>query len=178
MIRTPKSFVGILIMTKVKLSKDSPEELVALLQRRGKINNEGEYSFGWQSYPGVCEITSYGKTEADENIDEALMRETQEELGEKIVKMILEYGKEKIFDKVNEKGERYYIFASLLPKEVFKEIKLDVSTGGIEIVRKTDLKNIKEIYFGKEKIFITDLNNITLWELPISVLEKAFQIFG
>jgi hypothetical protein len=92
--------------------------------------------------------------------------------------MILQCGKEQLLDEVNEKGERYYIFTSLLPKEVLKEIQLDISTGGIEIVRKSDLEKMESCYFGKEKITIKDLDNITLWELPVSVLQKAFEIFS
>lgn len=172
-----KTFVGILIMTKIKISHDSPEELVALLQRRGKVNNDGDYCFKWQSYPGVCEITSYGKAEKDEDAEKALMREIKEELGENVAEMISKCGKQKIYDEVNPKGERYYIFTSLLPKEIFKNMKLDISTGGIEVVRKSDLKDIRECYFSNEKIFITDLKNITLWELPTAILEKAFKIF-
>lgn len=173
-----KTFVGILIMTKVKLSKDYPEELVALLQRRGKINDEGPDCFNWQSYSGLCEITSYGKADENEEAEKALMRETTEELGEKVSEMILQYGKKQLLDEVNERGERYYISTSLLPKEVLKEIQLDISTGGIEVVRKSDLEKMESHYFGKEKIAIKDLDNITLWELPVSVLQKAFEIFS
>jgi len=174
----PKTFVGILIMTKIKLSENSPEELVALLQRRGKINDEHESGFNWQSFPGLCEITAYGKAEENEDVEIALEREIAEELGEKTLEMIKQVGKEKIFEHTNDKGEKYFIFASLLPIDIFKTIQLDISTGGIEIVKKSDLENIESHYFGKEKITIKDLDNITLWELPVSVLQKAFEIFS
>jgi len=175
----PKTFVGILIMTNVYThEKTSEKELVAILQRRGKVSDEDNTSFKWERYSGFCEVTSYGKMEANETIEETLMREVSEELGSKVAKMIKKYDKKILFEKVNNKGEKYCVFCTLLPSEVFGAMQLDVSTGGIEIIRKSDIKKIKETYFGKSKKSISDLKDITLWELPVSVLKKSFEMFS
>jgi len=97
----PKTFVGILIMTNVYThEKTSEKELVAILQRRGKVSDEDNTSFKWERYSGFCEVTSYGKMEANETIEETLMREVSEELGSKVAKMIKKYDKKILFEKI------------------------------------------------------------------------------
>lgn len=164
-------------MTKIKLEENSPEELVALFQRRGKFNTENPEGFKWQSFDGLCEITSYGKAEKNESPEKALKREMKEELGKKAAKMILKSKPVKLYETMENDGDKVFVWASLLPKEILKEIKLDISTGGIEIIRKSDLKNIKEEKFSPEKCSVKNSENITLFEIPVSAIEKAFEIF-
>lgn len=164
-------------MTKVKLSDTSPGELVALLQRRGKINAENGNGFKWQSYAGLCEVTSYGKAEEGETAEEALKREVCEELGDIVCQEIFNSKYVKIYENTENDGDRQIVWATLLPKEVLKNMKLDISTGGIEIVRKSDLQNIKEVKFSKLKSCVKSSDDITLFETPVSAIKKAFEIF-
>ncbi len=164
-------------MTKIKLSEESPEELVAILQRRGKIDTENDYGFKWQSFPGLCEITSYGKAKLNESPEEALKREMNEELGEKATKIIFESKPEKIYEKTEEDGDGVFVWTVLCDKNILKEIKLDVSTEGIEMIRKEDLEKINFANIEQKGMQIKNLDDITIFEIPVTVLRKAFEIF-
>ncbi|MFA5934857.1 MAG: NUDIX domain-containing protein [Candidatus Paceibacterota bacterium] len=172
-----KIFVGMLVMTKLKLSENLEEETVALLQRRGKINTDNDYGFKWQSFNGLCEITSYGKAEQNETPEEALKRETIEELGEKASKTIFESKPIKIYEKIERDDDNVFVWATLCNKNILKEIKLDISTGGIEIIRKDDLEKINFANFEQKGLEVKNLDEIKLFEVPIAVLERAFEIF-
>ena len=177
MNKKSKIFVGVLVMTKVKLYEDLPEELVALFQRRGKINAENDDGFKWQSYAGLCEVTTYGKSEEGEVAEEAVKREACEELGDIVCKEIFKSKLIKIYENTESDGDKQIVWTTLLPKEVLKNMKLDISTGGIEIVRKSDLQNIKEVKFSNQKSCIKSSDDITLFETPVSAVRKAFEIF-
>jgi hypothetical protein len=172
-----KTFVGILVMTKLKLSENSGEELVAILQRRGKINTDNDYGFKWQSFSGLCEITFYGKAEKDEKPEETLKRETKEELGEEAFKNIFSSNPIKIYEKLENDGDNVFVWAVLCNKKILKEIKLDISTSGIEIIKKEDLEKISFANFQQKGVQIKNLDEIKLFEVPVKVLEKAFEIF-
>lgn len=164
-------------MTKLKLSESSEEELVAILQRRGKINTENDYGFKWQSFSGLCEITSYGKAEAGELPEQALQREMKEELGERAAEKILKSNPIIIYKKVENDGDNIYAWATLCDKNILKEIKLDISTGGIDIITKNDLEKINSANFTQKGLEIKNLEDITLFEVPVSIINKAFEIF-
>ena len=172
-----KIFVGILVMTKLKLSEDSEEETVAILQRRGKINTDNDYGFKWQSFNGLCEITSYGKAEQDETPEEALKREIIEELGEKALETIFESKPVKIYERTEKDGDNVFVWAALCNKNILKEIKLDISTGGMEIIKKQDLEKISFANFEQKGLQVKNLDEIKIFEVPIDVLGKAFEIF-
>ena len=172
-----KIFVGILLMTKLKLSENSEEETVAILQRRGKINTDNNYGFKWQSFNGLCEITSYGKAEQNENPEEAVKRELDEELGEKASKTIFESNPIKIYEKTEKDGDNVFVWATLCDKNILKEIRLDISTGGMEIIKKNDLEKISFADFYQKGLEVKNLDEIKLFEVPLAVLERAFEIF-
>jgi ADP-ribose pyrophosphatase YjhB (NUDIX family) len=173
-----RDFVGILVMTKIKFSEDSPEELVAILQRRGKVDAEDPSGFKWQSFPGLCEITSYGKAEEGESFDRAFEREMTEELGKEVTDIILKSEKSIIHKITEGDGDRVIIYVCFLPVNFLSKLKLEVSTGGLEIVRKKDLNKIKYFEFGTQKdLSSTDLNEIIITTLPIEKLKTAFEIF-
>ena len=173
-----KIFVGILIMTKLKTSENSPEETVALLQRRGKINTDNNYGFKDQSFFGLCEITSYGKAERNETPEEALQREMTEELGPKATETILNSPISKLYEKTEDNGGRVFIWTALCDKNILKEIKLDISTGGIEILKRTDLDKAKFSTFKEKGLTIKDTDEIDIFEAPKEAIEKAFEMFS
>ncbi len=178
MKETSKTFVGMLLMTKIKFSENIEEELVAILQRRGKINTDNDYGFKRQSFAGLCEITSYGKAKSGESPEKALERETTEELGKEASRTIFKSKPIKLYERTEKDGDNVYVSAVLCDKNILKEIKLDISTGGIELIRKENLKNTMFANFEQKGVKINDLNNITLFEVPVSVLERAFEIFS
>jgi hypothetical protein len=173
-----KTFVGILVMTKLKLSENSEEKIVAILQRRGKINTDNNDGFKWQSFPGLCEITSYGKAEPGESQEEALKREITEELGSEASKTIFRSNPIKIYEKIEIDGDNVFVWATLCDKNILKEIKLDISTGGMEIIKKDDLEKITSANFEQKGLQVKSLDEIKLFEVPIEVLERAFEIFS
>jgi ADP-ribose pyrophosphatase YjhB (NUDIX family) len=176
MEKKSRIFVGILIVTKLKLSADSPEELVAILQRRGKIDTENENGFKWQSFAGLCEMTSYGKAEPGETPEQALEREMAEELGEKAKQKVLASNPKKLYEKTEDDGDKIFVWTTFLSSDILKDFKLDISTGGMEIIKRSDLDNLIYKDFGGPKFSVTDLNNITITSLPKKYLEKAFEI--
>ncbi|MFA6227156.1 MAG: NUDIX domain-containing protein [Candidatus Paceibacterota bacterium] len=174
-----KIFVGMLVMTKLKLFENSPEELVAILQRRGKIESENGKGFKWQKFSGLCEVTSYGKAEEGESWEQALEREMNEELGNEVATAILK-SERKIIHKITEDdGDEVTVCVCLLPADFLNKLKLEVSTGGIEIITRGDLNKVKYFRFGTlENITSTDLNEIIITTLPIEKLKESFEIFG
>jgi len=176
--KRPKIFVGVLIMTKVKFSENSPEELVAVLQRRGKIDAETSSGFKIQSFPGLCEITSYGKAKEGENWQTAMDREMTEELGMEVAEMILKTERKIIYQIIEDDNDKVVIASCILPASFLGKLKLEVCTGGIEIIRKDDIKRIKYFDFGSNKnLSSTHLDEIIMTTLPIKKLEEAFEIY-
>ena len=165
-------------MTKIKTKENSPEELVALLQRRGKINTENTEGFKWQSFTGLCEITSYGKAEENETPEEALKREMNEELGSKATETIFNSTIIKLYEKTEDDGDKIFIWTVLCNKNILKEIKLDISTGGIEILKKSDLNKAKFSTFKEKGLTIKDSDEIDIFEAPKETIEKAFILFS
>lgn len=172
-----KTFVGILVMTKLKLAENSPEETVAVLQRRGKINTENEYGFKIQSFSGLCEITSYGKAEEKEKPEKALKREMKEELGPRAAKIISKSKPVKIYECVETDSDQVHIWTCRVDKNILKEIKLDISSGGIEILRKSDLDKVKFTTFADTGRQTKNLDEIIIFETPKEAIIKAFDLF-
>lgn len=172
-----KTFVGMIVMTKIKLIENTEEEIVSILQKRGKINTDNEYGFKWQSFPGLCEITSYGKAEKNETPEKALEREIKEELGEEALKDILNSNPIKIYEKTENDGDNVFVWTVLCDKNILKEIKLDISTGGIEIIREKDLDHISFADFKQKGLQIKNTDEIKIFEVPVEILKKAFQTF-
>ncbi len=170
-----KTFVGLLVLTKIP--DGGSEKLVALLQRRGKINTDSPDGFKWQSYSGLCEVTTFGRAEAGETIEQALEREMTEELGPVAAKTILSSGMVKLVEKREEDFDVIHVWTAFCDRKIFKEIKLDISTAGIEIIKKEDVDKIDHVYISNEKQTVSDLNKIVAFEIPKDILKKAFELF-
>lgn len=164
-------------MTKLKLSETEPEEVVALLQRRGKINTDNEYGFKNQSLIGLCEVTSYGKAEPGETAEQALKREMIEELGHKATETIFNNKPVELYINTEYDGDQMYVWACLADRKILKEIKLDISTGGIEILRKSDLDKARFTVFKDKGLAEKNLDNVVIYEVPKAAFEKAFSLF-
>ena len=164
-------------MTKIKLSADGPEELVALLQRRGKINTENGDGFKWQSFAGLCEVTSYGKAEIGETPDQALKREMTEELGPKAAEIILASDPKKLYEKTEPDNDQIHIWTAFCDKDILKDIRLDISTGGVEIVLEKDLPALKYASFADKGLAEKHLDNLVVFETPIEAIQKAFELY-
>jgi hypothetical protein len=175
-----KSFVGLLIMSKIKISEEKPAELVAILQRRGKINDESENGFKFQSFPGLCQITVYGKVKPNESAVDATIRETEEETGKEMAEIVRQNSpKIVLLDKTDENNEQKTIYGLFLEQNFLQKVKLNVASAGLEIIGKEKLKNIRTVFYNKEnRVKITDTENLTLLDTKKEVIEKAFEIFS
>ena len=172
-----KIFAGILVMTKLQVKDGESEELVALLQRRGKINTDNGYGFKNQSFAGLCEATSYGKAEGNETPEQALEREMTEELGVEAVKTIFAAKPVILYKNTEKDGDKVYIWTCLADKNILKEIKLDISSAGIEILRKSDLPRVRFATFDQKGLTVKNADDIDIFEVPKEALEKAFAMF-
>ena len=171
-----KTFVGLLIATKLKVVENGEEEIVLLLQRRGKINTDSDYGFKWQSFSGLCEITSYGKASGTETPEQALEREIKEELGLEALNEIKENKLTKLYSLTEKDGDHVHVWGVLLNKDILRKIKLDISTGGIEILRRSDLSRVRYAKYNDEKQIVTDLNDIVIFEIPKDILLSGFDL--
>lgn len=170
-----KTFVGLLVLTKIP--DNGQEKTVAILQRRGKYNADNGDGFKHQSYAGLCEITCYGQVKKGESIAEALERELTEEIGAQATKTLLKHDLKKIHERTEDDGDKVHIWSTLANSQIFKEIKLDISSAGIEIITKEDLPKINFVFFSGNKETVNDLNQISIFETPKEVIEKAFKLY-
>ena len=100
-----------------------------------------------------------------------------EELGLEATERIFKNKPTKLYENIETNGDQIHIWACLVDKKILKEIKLDISSGGIEILRKIDLNKIKFATFKDTGLQIKDLENITIFETPQKTIEKAFTLF-
>jgi hypothetical protein len=171
-----RHFVGVIVVTKLPPADNAPEELAIILQKRGKIEAEDASGFKWQSYAGCCEITSFGMSQGNESVEDTLKREMTEELGQEATEIILGSKPVKIYESEEQDGDRNIAYCTFQDKKILNKFKLEVCSGGLEIVFQKDLPKIIESQYGDNRT-TTDLNEIILFPIPKSVLAKAFELY-
>ncbi len=128
--------VGLLVVTEIpKRGK------VVALQTRGLFNHEENRP---QYYAGGCQVTVYGGINPNESILEALFRETKEELGAEVAKILRPQKLIKVaeFKRKNERGE---IYAVKINSSFLEKIRLGPDSGGIRLVTAADLKDSQDL---------------------------------
>ncbi len=172
--------VSLLIMTRLKIKPDGPEELVAVLQRRGEFNHE---TMGPESWPGVDQLTVHGKIKNSESDKGALCRETREELGgdfvsgklawEAITANMIEIGRVEKPDKVI---VHYAIEVLALALPLFR---LNSSTGGLRLITKSDLSDIQAVpnWNCNKTDGVYARRTFAMFPDEIKALKQAFTIF-
>ena len=156
---------------------------VAILQARGEFNHE---RMNPETYPGGTQSTVHGGLEQNETYIQALLRETEEELGEKVAQLIKSRLKD--LKEVYHKGVKIEIktqtrkvktYAIYIEDPSFiKDIRLSASSGGIRIVTKKDLKNLRSIYeHVKEPRFngVDERRVIAMFPDELAALKSAFK---
>lgn len=173
--------ISLLIMTRFKLTPDGPEELAAVLQRRGEFNHK---TMGPKSWPGAYQLTVHGKVEPNETVLDALYRETQEELGENYIGSLLAWT-ETMFSmvqigKVEKPGKLIVHYAVEILPDRLKLIRLNASTGGLRLVTESDLKDLQPApNFNCNKTEgVFARRTIAMFPDEIPSLKRAFEIFG
>ena len=173
--------VSLLIMTRLKIAPDGPEELVAVLQKRGEFNHE---TMGPESWAGACQLTVHGKVEPNENEKSTLQRETIEELGgnficdgrawEAITVKMVEIGR------VDKPGKSIVHYATEVPPAKLASFRLNASTGGLRLVAQSDLQDIQGLpnFNANKTDGVFARRTIAMFPDEIEALKKAFAIFG
>ena len=172
--------VSLLVMTFLKLKPDGPEELVAVLQRRGAFNHE---TLGPESWPGACQLTVHGKVEPGELNTDALWRETKEELGEGFAKTEDDWEDViedvKMIGEVNKPGKTIKHCAILIPPAWLKDIRLNASTDELRLVSQADLANIQNLPATCNKQEgVRDKEALVMFPDEIEALKTAFTAFA
>lgn len=122
------------------------KKFVVALQRRGVQD----------SYPGACQVTVHGRVEESDGGEDggfytALIRESREELGDVFTAKCQEnYDLADLIDVSDDKTEKEEVktYAAWLPYEFLDLIRLERTSGGIDLVP-------AEIFFNEEVIEIS-----------------------
>lgn len=173
--------VSLLIMTRLKIRPDEPEELVAVLQKRGEFNHE---ILGPESWSHACQLTVHGKTEPDESDLSALWRETKEELGEAFAptRYAWECATEylTLIGQINIPGKKIikHYAIEILPERL-KIFRLNASTGGLRLLRQSDLEKITDLpKTWKKDIGVELLGETSMFPDEIQAVKSAFAHFN
>ncbi len=168
-----KKVVGLLCFTELPTEKGGG--LAAILQVRGSHNHERE---GPESFAGGCQATVNGSKMEDESDRQALIRETEEELGEAFsLELLTNPGLEDI-RKINQvETERVVVvnYTLIVPYDCTQQIKLGQSVGGIKFLTEAELAKIQKLDAFDRDIGVTDDEVIALFDDQIEALQKAFK---
>ncbi len=123
-----------------------PFGLVAILQKRGKFNDE---TMRPESYPGGCQTTVWGSAKDGESLDEALNREINEEAGRRwrVSFRFARLGKRRAIHLENPaiSGGNVSVWAIYLSAEKIKTLRLSPATGGIIPITEEQLPFILDL---------------------------------
>lgn len=138
-----KRSVGLVIITRIPDPQNpGPGKFMAVLQRRGTWNTE---KMKLESYPGCLQVTCHGKLEGDEGYQEALLRESCEELGKEFTTMLI--SDISFVELVHETNDEKSVITlgAFVPAEKLRFIRLGPDTGGLDLVSAEDVYDISEL---------------------------------
>lgn len=175
-----EKFASLLIMTRLKITPDRPEELVAVLQRRGEFNHE---TLGPESWPNACQLTVHGKVGPNETPEVALYRKTIEELGGEFITVAGNVCRPDGMVKIGqvEKSDKAIVHyaAIMVSSNSLKYIRLNASTGGLRLLRQGQVDTINNLFLEYHKDKGVPNNYRTcMFPDEIEALKNAFTIFG
>jgi len=160
------------------MEEGEPEELVAVLQKRGEFNHE---KMGPESWPGACQITVHGSLEEHESWSGAMFRESGEELGTAVWNCF--NGKldsmAKLLSEKTSSEKEVRTFGIELPAGFLKRVRLNASTGGLHLLRKKQVSQICRLcpeHFSKA-VGVDERLTIAMFPDEIEAVKKAFEIF-
>lgn len=162
-----KRSVGLVVLVQLPGS-DEPS---AVLQVRGEFNHE---KMGPESYPGACQITAHGKCEEDETVERALIRETYEELGPHFANMA-EYFPLIELNRVDTPEKLVINYGMWVRNDDLTELRLTASTGGIRLIKKSQVDSIVDLKNFDKTTGITDRRVTAMFSDEKEALRLAFE---
>lgn len=161
-----KRSVGLIVTTEID------GELVAILQVRGTFNPE---KMKPESWPGACQVTVHGGCNTGENESDALMRETDEELGNDATDFIIPClaNAKIVFKAEDEKKAVTTTAMRVLNPDFLKAIRLHAGSGGIRLVSKDDLPKIQDLSKFDKTEGVIDRRVIAMFPDELEALKKA-----
>lgn len=168
-----KKVVGLLCLTELPAEKGG--RLAAILQIRGSYNHERE---GPESFAGGYQVTVNGSKMRDESDEDAIIRETSEELGEAFsLELWTNPDLEKIRLINRSETDRVVVvnYVLKIPYVFLERIELGQSVGGVRFLTQDELAKIQNLDSFDRDTGVTDDNIIALFTDQIEALQKAFE---
>ncbi|MDP1719296.1 MAG: hypothetical protein Q8L24_02630 [bacterium] len=166
-----KRSVGLLVFTHLPSG-----ELVTILQRRGKFNDE---TMGPESYPGGCQLTVWGSAKDGETFDEALDREIGEEAGGSWLAdfWIARYESKMAvhLEDPDVSGGNISAWTIYLPAKKIEKLALGPATGGIDPITEEKLPYIQDLEASyTRESGVRNLEIIAMFNDAKDILKKGF----
>lgn len=162
-----KKSVGLIVATKLPNYGE-----VVILQIRGEFNHENLQPESW---PGGCQVTAHGGVEEKESIQEALIREAREELGEKISSVLEKEKFIKLMKKEEEENKINITYGVFLEPEFLRLIKLNPSSGGLRILKSEELGDILDLKTFDRTEGVPDRKVTAMFADEIEAVRLAFK---
>lgn len=134
--------VGLVVTTVLPDGRD-----VAVLQIRGEINPDKLPQSIDESFPGGCQVTVHGRLkDCERTDDEALIRETEEELGADAARSVrdcIQY--KRLLTQRDDPAKPVATYHLALPVDFLKQVRLGPSSGGLRLVTADEARNINAL---------------------------------
>jgi len=167
-----KTLVGLVILIKLPPSTD---RLAALLHVRGAFDYEKMQP---ETYPGACQISVFGEVNGGETIEKAVTRETEEELGFNLQNILLQYRCAVTKLTEQETADSIMVFFStIISFNLFKEIRLPRSSGGLRLIEPHQLETITLLKKSDKSSGIKDRTAIAMFPEEKEAVSAAFKKF-
>lgn len=170
-----KRSVGLVVMVRIP-DQGTPigHRVMACLQRRGTFNHE---KMAPESFPGCLQVTCHGGLNDGEDFMGGLLREMQEELGERFV-VTYAHGYLAILTETMTAEKQVVTYGTLVPIDSICDlVRLGPDSGGLVYVGAEQVENIVKI--------IPDMKEsgpppylMAMFPDEIEAVKKAFEIFG
>lgn len=152
---------------------------VAILQVRGEVNTE---KLEPESWSGGCQVTVHGKLHGVETWEDALRRETREELGrfagEHLEGLMRREDFEQQIVGTSEEGDKEVRTYGILVEPMFiRDLILHSSSGGIRLAREEQVRECDDLGKLDKKEGVRDRRVTTMFEDERNAVLNAFERF-
>lgn len=171
-----KKSVGFVAMMK-RPNEDGNTSLMAVLSRRGYVNEKGEP----ESYPGCHQVTCHGGLEEVDGGDfhKAIVREAEEELGRTFSDWLKYDILLAVVNRLQTEDKLVVTFGALVPRAVLSYIYLPSNTGGLLRVTAEEFeRRVTPITKEMRKSGPPDMESIAMFPDEIEAVRKAFKYFS